>query len=107
MRRFRHLSRATLNGWLEGSIDEPTIDEHLATCERCAIALEELEAPAEPELGAALAFVYRAPGDLTERLERKVTNRLDSLVLFDLAADLFGAGVETSKLLMTEEGIDE
>ncbi len=105
MRRFRHPSRRDLQAWLEGS--RPAIDDHVATCERCAATLEELEAPTGIPLAQALAEVYEAPSDLSERLERRVIDRLDSRVMFDVVTDLFGAGLETSRLLLTEEPPDE
>ncbi len=105
MRRLRHPSSKVLRAWLDGA--RPDLDDHLATCHRCATALEELEAPPPVPLAAALAEVYESPTDLSERLERRVTDRLDSQVMFDVVSDLFGAGMETSVLLLTEEPPDE
>lgn len=105
MRRFRHPNRADLQAWLDG--DRPNIDEHLATCDRCATALEELDAPPAAPIAQALAQVYEAPTDLSERLERRVADRLDSQVMFGIVSDLFGAGLETSKIILTEEPSDE
>ena len=68
---------------------------------------EELEAAAPAGLSEMLAAVYTTPADLHERLERQVAQRLDSLVMLDVVTDLFGAGLETSRLLMTEEVPDE
>ncbi len=103
--RLRHPSRADLAAWLEG--ERPDIDDHVATCERCATTLEELAAPSGGPITEALAAVYRAPEDLSERLERRVADRLDSMVMIEVVADLFGAGMETSKLLLTEEPPNE
>ena len=105
MRRFRHPSRRDLQAWLDGSL--PSLDDHVTTCNRCAATLEELDAPAEAPLGAILAEIYQAPVDLSERLTTRVADRLDSRVMFDVITDLFGAGLETSKLLLTEEPPDE
>lgn len=105
MRRLRHPSAKVLRAWLDGA--RPDLDDHLATCHRCATALEELDAPPSVPLAAALAAVYESPTDLSERLERRVNDRLDSQVMFDVVSDLFGAGMETSVLLLTEEPPDE
>ncbi|MEM9562449.1 MAG: hypothetical protein AAGA93_07540 [Actinomycetota bacterium] len=100
--RFRrHPSRDELLAWLDG--ERPDLDEHLATCEVCAVALEELAAPSGGPIAEALAAFYRAPDDLSERLEQRVADRLDSMVMIEVMTDLFGAGMETSKLLLTEE----
>ena len=105
MRRFRHPSRQDLQAWLDGSL--PSIDDHVSTCNRCATNLEELDSPSGVSIAEALAAVYEPPSDLSERLARRVSDRLDSQVMFSIVADLFGAGMETSKLLLTEEPPDE
>ena len=81
--------------------------EHLETCRRCAATLEELEAASDFSIGDALAAVYTPPDDLSARLERRVAARLDSRVVLDVLTDLFGAGFETSKLLLPEDPTDE
>lgn len=101
MRRFRHPSREALQAWLDGT--NPDIDDHVTTCDRCATTLEELAEPSGGPLAEALAQVYEAPADLSERLERRVAERLDSRIMISVVTDLFGAGLETSKLLLTEE----
>ena len=89
----RHPSRQALLAWLAG--DNHDIDEHIATCHRCATTLEELEKPrpgtATTSL-TALAAVYQSPTDLSERLERRVADRLDSRVIIDVVTELFGSG---------------
>lgn len=103
---FRHPNRRALRDWLEGS-DDPKIDGHVASCQRCATTLEELDDAGPLGLSDALAAVYTPPADLSERLERRVAARLDSRVVFGVVSDLFGAGIETSRLLFTEELPDE
>lgn len=114
---FRHPSKRALREWLDREPDSDegatAIDAHLDTCRRCAAILEDLERPADTSneagvsVGDALARFYAAPVDLTERLERKVVARLDSRVVIDVMTDLFGAGVETSKLLFLEDPTNE
>ncbi len=114
---FRHPSRRALQEWLnrdptDGEEEPSAIDGHLDTCRRCAGILEDLARPADDEAGAvsvgeALARFYSPPSDLADRLERKVVARLDSRVVIEMVSDLFGAGVETSKLLLTEDPTNE
>jgi hypothetical protein len=133
---FRHPSRRALREWLDRdpSIDERSaIDDHLDTCRRCttilermveddggdttgsslSLAADESERPTgqtagtAPSIGDALAQLYAPPVDLAERLERRVVARLDSRVVIDVVTDLFGAGVEASKLLFVEDPHNE
>ncbi len=102
MRRLLHPNQRRLRAWLNGESD-PSLDAHLATCQRCASALEGLDTPDDLAIGDALAAVLAPPDDLSDRLERKVAAQLDSKVMFGVVTDLFGAGIETSRLLLMEE----
>ena len=106
---FRHPSKRALREWLEQETHDPesAIDEHLDDCHRCAAILDELAEAEEEDLSTALAAFYTPPPDLSDRLERRVVERLDSRVLLDVVSDLFGAGIETSKLLLMEEPENE
>lgn len=107
---FRHPSKRALREWLESPADisgESSIDNHLASCQRCAAILDEMEDTAELALGDALAAFYAPPLDLSDRLERRVAQRLDSRVVLGVVSDLFGAGIDTTKLLLMEEPEDE
>ena len=106
MSRFRHPGKRALRDWLNGEHDGG-VDNHLAGCQRCAATLEEMAGETDYGIGDALAAVYTPPDDLAERLERRVAERLDSRVILDVITDLFGAGIETSKLLLTEDQTDE
>lgn len=103
---FRHPNRRTLQEWLEHG-ENTSIDDHLAGCQRCAATLEQLASEDELVLGDALAIAFAPPADFSERLERNVTERLDNRVMLTVVSDLFGAGLETSKLLLLEEPGDE
>ncbi len=102
-----HPSRRALQAWLHGDADDAKLDAHVAVCQRCATTLERLadddaDHPTD-DLGGALALVLAPPADLPTRLEEKVTQRLDSRVMFGVLSDLFGAGIETSRLLVLDE----
>lgn len=105
-----HPSRRTLQAWLQGDEVDAKLDAHVAVCRRCATTLERLaDEEAEPtqDLAGALALALAPPADLPTRLEEKVTQRLDSRVMFGVLSDLFGAGVETSRLLILEDTVEQ
>lgn len=131
----RHPSRAALQDWLAGA-EEPQVDRHVGTCERCAAALEQMEptltaTPATPggpdgpgpggpadfvgpgvggpggPLGDALAAVLAPPEDLAQRLEAGVAAKLSSRQMLEVVADLFGAGFEATRLLTIGEPDDD
>lgn len=104
-----HPSRRALQAWLQGDTGDIKLDAHVAVCTRCADTLERLaddEADTTGDLAGALALVLAPPDDLSTRLEDKVTQRLDSRVMFDVLSDLFAAGVETSRMLILEEPVE-
>ncbi len=108
MKLRRHPKTEVLQDWLDGG-GSADVDAHIATCHHCAETLEGLENEGSPSadgstsVSDALAVALRPPEDLTDRLEQRVAARLDSRVMLSVIADLFGAGLETSKLLLTEE----
>lgn len=105
-----HPSRRTLRAWLQGEADDAKLDAHVAVCSRCADTLEALAdedgADATENLAGALALALAPPVDLSTRLETKVTQRLDSRVMFDVLSDLFAAGIETSRMLILEDPVE-
>ncbi len=100
-----HPSKRTLRAWLSGEIeDNESLDEHIGTCARCAAHLENIDEPrTDGAIAASLTQVLAPPTDLTARLEERVAAKLDSRQVVGYIADLFGAGMETSKLLLTDE----
>ncbi|MEZ5407641.1 MAG: zf-HC2 domain-containing protein [Acidimicrobiales bacterium] len=114
--KLRHPSKAVLRDWLTGEIEPDTTDtveRHLDTCARCAATLEALEPAPEvtpgpdSSLSSALAIVLAPPDDLARRLEEGVTARLSSRQMMEVVADLFGAGLETTRLLLIEGDDDD
>lgn len=103
---LRHPSKQSLSDWLAGTSD-PHVDDHVATCQRCATTLEELDTSPDPAIGDALAEILAPPADLTRRLEEGVTARLSSRQVIDIVAELFGAGFETTRLLLIEDTDDD
>lgn len=102
-----HPSRRALRAWLLGEDADAKLDAHVAVCKRCANTLEQLDTDdvegSESDLAGALAIVLAPPDDLSVRLEDKVTQRLDSRVMFGVLSDMFAAGIETSKMLILDE----
>jgi hypothetical protein len=105
---FVHPSKKALRGWLFDPEGDPALDDHLATCVKCSDTLEVLElVEADAGIADALALVLTSPTGLAERLEEKVVARLSSGEVLGVLGDLFGAGLETSVLLLTEGESDE
>jgi hypothetical protein len=107
---LRHPSHAMLRDWLTGDIAElstSNVERHLNGCERCAATLDALEPAPEPRIADALAVVLAPPADLTQRLQRGVAAKLSSRQMVEVMADLFGAGMETTRLLLTEATDDD
>lgn len=101
----RHPRNEELHAWLAGAVDHE-VEEHLRTCQHCAGVLEDLDAAEALELGDALAAALAPPEDLIERLVAGVNARLSSRQIMGVVADLFGAGIETTRLLLIEDRDD-
>lgn len=101
---FLHPSKKSLQAWLWDPEGDPELDDHLARCEKCANTLEALEtADGHSDIANALALVLSSPSGLSERLEEKVAARLSSREVLEVLGDLFGAGLETTVLLLSED----
>ncbi|MGF1598590.1 MAG: hypothetical protein ACFCVK_16960 [Acidimicrobiales bacterium] len=98
----RHPSHDTLRHWLSGDADDE-LDDHLDNCPRCAAVLEQLDTSPDLDLVQPLAQVLASPEGLTQRLETGVAARLSSRDVLNVVGDLFAAGFETTRLLLTEE----
>ncbi len=98
-----HPSKRHLRAWLLGESNDQ-LDEHLTDCDRCASIIENMEEPRTDGLIAeTLHKILEPPVDLTDRIEVRVAERLDSRQVVGYMAEMFGAGLETSKLLLTDE----
>lgn len=104
MARFRrHPSKRALRDWLAGEVDEH-VDEHVSQCERCSTDLEALAtADTGSDLRNALLAVLDPAPDLAPRVEAGVVARLEAREVFGYFADVFGAGWETTRLLVLDE----
>lgn len=99
----RHPPKRALRDWLGGAIDAD-VDRHVSTCPRCSSDLEALaSAETDSRLRDALLTVLDPPEDLVPRVEAGVTARLESRKVVGYVADLFGAGWETTRLLLTDQ----
>lgn len=113
--RRRHPSKRELIVWLDGGAED--LDEHLLDCEKCAATIEDIErtntadtsevaARSTNNLATALAAVYESPDGLVDRMASYVAQKAESKVLFEVASDMFGAGIQTGIMLATEEQRD-
>ncbi len=99
----RHPSKRALREWLSGDIDE-RVDRHVSTCDRCSNDLEALAtAETDSSLRDALLAVLDPAPDLADRVEASVIARLESRDVLGYFADVFGAGWDTARLLMTDQ----
>lgn len=112
--RLRHPSTEDLQNWLaDDDADDDGLSGltyHVDNCERCAAIMEELAeeaaASAPTELGEALSQALAPPPDYTDRLIVAVNDQLSSRQVFGVVADLFAAGLETSRMLIVEDEND-
>lgn len=106
--RFRHPSKERLRAWLTGAgADDQQLEDHIDGCERCASVIEAIaDSSVSEPLVLALAQVLAAPRDLPVRLEQRVAQRLSGRELVGLMAEMFGAGVETSRMLIVDPPTD-
>lgn len=110
----RHPSADLLRRWLTTDADAeaemPDVTAHVDDCERCAAKLEQLDSGTaegfDPSaIASALLSLLAPPEGLSARVEGRVIDRLSSRQMVVVLGDLFGAGLETSKLLLTEEDL--
>jgi hypothetical protein len=103
----RHPSKRALRAWLGGELGDDAdirVDQHVSTCDRCSNDLEALAtAETDSRLRDALLMVLDPPEDLVPRVEAGVAARLESRKMLGYVADVFGAGWETTRLLLTDE----
>ena len=89
--------------WLEGGDGgDPTLDEHIATCERCATRLEELAHPL-PALSDALSRSLQAPDDLVQRLGARMNTTIRGREDLQLFFELMGVPFATVRSLMEDD----
>lgn len=100
----RHPRPATLRRWLEGVLS-PRVERHIATCDRCATQLTDLQpsSPVETDLRAFLTDVLDPGPGVIERVEERVSLQLERPSFVALVSDLYAAGLDTVNLLMFQE----
>lgn len=95
-RHLFHPPRRRLLAWLEG--DEPELDDHLATCARCADRLEAGAVPVGPVADALLA-ILAPPADLAPRLRAGIASRMQARADLAMLAQMMGVPAETLALM--------
>ncbi len=102
--KIMHPSSKELQAWLDGN-GAPRVDKHLETCDRCAETLENQVGDNQtPTVHDALATVLKPTNDMTDQVAEAVRKRLDNREVLEIFGGLFASGVETTKILVTEEG---
>ena len=97
---LRHPSKRALRRWLEAD-DLASIDEHVATCDRCASRLEGLAAPTD-DIGEALHRALEPPEDLVNRLGVRMTESMRNREDLRILLELLGIPWRTVQNLLTE-----
>lgn len=106
-RRLWHPSGRRLAVWLDQG--DPKLDEHLATCERCASRLEDLSRPVAP-VGEALRTMLAPPPDLQPRLRTGIARKMQNREDLRLLVELMGLPWQTARAMVTPppgDGDDE
>ena len=104
----RHPKRQHLAEWLEGGRSD--LDEHLATCQRCAKELDHIsltisnDDPEPSDIGPALLTLLEPPPDLHERISARLAARLQRREDIELIGSLLGVARETSELFIVDPG---
>ena len=100
----RHPKHDQLEEWLNGGHSD--LDEHLATCERCASTLDHIsltvsnDDPEPSDIGPALLTLLEPPSDLHERISVRLAARLQRREDIELIGSMLGVPRETGELFM-------
>ena len=107
MSRWRpgHPSARKLQRWVDG--DDPGIDRHLGTCERCADRLETLLDDGDAPIRQALMQLLVVPDELPDRLRVTIDERLSNQRDLTLISEFFGLPFRTARVMTsTDQGDD-
>jgi|GEM_PF-6770858 len=98
-----HPKKKDLIKWLDGA-DDPKLEKHISDCEKCSTAMELIQGVrVEETLEQALTLALAPKGDFVDQLEGRVTERLDSREVLSVVSGIFASGLETTRILVTEE----
>lgn len=95
-RRILHPGRRRLTAWLERG--DPSLDDHIAACHRCATVLEDLGQPDAP-VADALRTVLAPPPDLQTRLQAGMTTKMQARDDLRLLVELLGLAGQTLRAM--------
>jgi len=95
MRAVIHPSIRKLQRWLDGH--EDGLDKHLASCERCAERIEELETGGSLE--QPLLTLLSPPERLEERLRKPIDERLRARADLSLMSEIFGLPIRAVRVM--------
>lgn len=96
----RHPSDVSLREFLHGGDDEK-VEAHVEGCERCADSLEAISDPSN-DLSAALDDFLAGDQALPERVLVRVAKSLAGRETAEAFFELFGVGVETAQVVLSE-----
>lgn len=102
MKWLLHPRDAKLRRWLDAEDPAKRVDAHVSKCERCSDRLLEL-GHAAPTLGEFLSAMLAPDPGLADRLEGSIAAAVGTRSLLAWALDLYGAGVDTVRMLVEED----
>jgi len=85
--------------WLDGE-DDARVDAHVASCERCATKIENIDA-SEVSLRDQLLHLLQPPSELDERLRRPIDTRMRGREDLSLISELFGLPIRAARVMST------
>lgn len=109
----RHPNRQQLTSWLNGDHDH--LDEHIDSCEKCANRLGDLDTRVpspgnldnveaiRAELRPALLTLLEPPEDLHERINERITKRLQDRSDADLFGSLLSIPIEAGRVFLDRD----
>ncbi len=100
--RWPHPRDATLRRWLEADEPDAGVDKHVSSCTRCSDRLVEL-GDTTSTFGEFLSTMLAPDAGLADRLEGNIAAAVGTRSLLAWALDLYGAGVDTVRLLVEED----
>lgn len=100
-----HPTQRFLLRWADGA-RVPLTDRHVGRCPRCSARLEAMTTLDSPMLDV-LHEVLKPPPDLLPRLREGLQARMLDHETATLMGELFGAGLETTRLMLKEDDHDD
>ena len=101
-----HPSKKDLISWFKGE-SQPKVEGHLKNCDRCTSVIEKMDSPAaDIIIEEVLTEVLGPNKEFVDQLEGRVLHRIESREILTIMSGIFASGIETTRILVTEETSD-